>query len=147
MSNTDGTTGNEITGIGSGTYTVTVTDCSGATQVGNVYVNSGTGGRGGRGRGKKTALIEELANVLTVNPNPFAEKTVIEFATATDETVSVDVFTVSGQHVSNLFEGQTVTEETHRVVLNGSQLQAGTYIVRLLTQSGAIQYQKVVLMK
>ncbi len=146
ISTTDGTTGNEITNLAKGAYSVTVTDCVGNTQVGDVHVDrNGRSGRGGRG--KSATNSAESSHLLTVNPNPFVEKTVIEFTASIAEKVSIDVFTISGQHVANLFEGQASTENTQSIVFDGNQLQPGTYIVRLLTKSGEIQHQKIVLMK
>ena len=145
-SNTDDPDGNSIEGLASGTYNLTVTDCDGNVQMGDIYVNRDSNRRRGRTK-SKTALIETNGSLLVVSPNPFAEQTTIEFSTVKPEKVSIDVFTLNGQHIGNLFEGQTSDEELQSVSFKGDKLQAGTYLIRLLTESGEVQHQKVVLMR
>ncbi|MGB0929493.1 MAG: hypothetical protein ACPGVB_01870, partial [Chitinophagales bacterium] len=61
----------------------------------------------GRGRRGKTAQIETGILSLNIAPNPFADFTTVHFVTNVDENASVDVYGMNGQHVANLFEGQT----------------------------------------
>ncbi|MGB0930362.1 MAG: T9SS type A sorting domain-containing protein, partial [Chitinophagales bacterium] len=144
---TDGSDGNTQTGLPSGIYTVVVTDAANNSQtITGVVRQNRWRGRGRRGGVGKTALTEGGEMFLTVAPNPFADYSTIQFQTPIAENVSIDVFSMNGQQVANLFEGQSNAESIQSVTFDRGYLQSGTYLVRLVTESGVVQHQKVVVM-
>jgi len=146
LSNTGGVTDNTISGLAAGIYFVTVTDCTGNSQVGDTYVSRNTGRGRGRG-GRKTANTGELALSLKVSPNPFAAQTNIAFSMIHSENVDIDVFGLSGQHIATIFEGRVEAGVLQNISFEADGLQTGTYLIRLMTESGVLQYQKVVLVR
>ncbi len=148
VTNDEGTTtGDTISGLALGAYTVTVTDCAGTTQVAQVNVQR-DGGRSGRGSGK-ASINSTTESILSLNtiPNPFRNQTAIVFSTSETETIRIDLYSLGGQLMDSLFQGTVESNTEGKVTLDGSKLQSGTYIVRLLTESGKIQHQKVILMR
>ncbi len=68
-------------------------------------------------------------------PNPFRGTTEIRFSLATAEHVSVQVYNVLGQHVATLAD-RVYPQGDHALTLDASGLASGTYLYRLLTDSG-----------
>ncbi len=153
---TDEVTGSIEDGLGAGTYSVTVTDCSGATTVdSNIFVSRANSmGRGGRGRGRggcKTGgdeTIIPISGELKAYPNPFAEQTLIEFSLPTDSKVWLSVYSIEGRKVAKLLEGDRMEGNTlQRFDFNASGLQSGLYILELQTELGIRQHQQLVVVK
>jgi hypothetical protein len=68
-------------------------------------------------------------------PNPFNAQTRIEFAVASKSSVSLDVYSISGENIVTLFQGQKETGN-HFVIWNGKNSKggdvvSGIYLVRL----------------
>jgi hypothetical protein len=67
-------------------------------------------------------------------PNPFNPSTQIEFSLSEATTVSLEVYTLLGQHVSTLVN-KNLNAGVHRVNFDGSSLSSGIYIYRLRTDN------------
>src|SRR5690606_8423334 len=65
-------------------------------------------------------------------PNPFNPSTQIRFGLANSETVTVEVFNVTGQRVKRINMGH-LTSGTHELRLDMSNLAGGLYIYRVST--------------
>ncbi|MGB0930115.1 MAG: T9SS type A sorting domain-containing protein, partial [Chitinophagales bacterium] len=147
----DGATGSTLTGLASGSYDVTVTDCEGTTTVReNMNVARRNRGRGRSRGGCKTVGNENLnenAN-LKVFPNPFTERTSIEFSFAEASRVWLSVYSIEGQKVAEILAGETIEGEAlKRFGFDASRLQSGVYILELQLGSGERLHQKLMVDK
>lgn len=75
---------------------------------------------------------------LTNFPNPFTQTTDIELNVAEAGEVSINVYDRTGQLVRVISEGYLSTGD-HRFTFDGSQLNAGMYIVQVKTNAGIIR--------
>jgi trimeric autotransporter adhesin len=90
----------------------------------------------------------ELPRQLTLEqnyPNPFNPATVIRFGLPEQGDVRLGVFSLTGQRVARLAEGNH-TGGWHQVVFDASALSSGVYFYRLQTQAGTIT-RKLTLIK
>lgn len=82
-------------------------------------------------------------------PNPFYDKTVIEYKLPVKGTVDLSIFNSKGQKVATLVNDESQTVGTHKVSWNGGNLPKGTYFYRL-TEKGSrniTEAKAMVLMK
>jgi trimeric autotransporter adhesin len=89
-----------------------------------------------------TSIAErpELPNRLTLDqnyPNPFNPATVIRFGLPEQTDVRLEVYTLAGQRVARLADGNR-TAGWHQVVFDASGLSSGVYFYRLQTPGGTI---------
>lgn len=152
--NTDMVTGNTIEDLASGTYNVTVTDCDGTTTVQTgIYVSrANVGGRSGRGRsgGCKTGGNEAFdeINQMNVYPNPFAERTLVEFSLPVTSNVWLSVYSIDGRKVASILEGERLEGEIlQRYDFDASNLDSGMYLLELQTEFGLRQHQQLAIVK
>lgn len=120
------------TGLVSGWYTVTVTDCDGQQTVGWYWVPKQT-----RGRGKLAQ-----ANI-TAYPNPFDAQTNINFSVDVEAQVSIDVFNIEGRLVASVFDGYLIANEEQTVQFNAAELPTGMYVAVLRTEAGELERFKL----
>ena len=147
--NTDGATGNTIEDLASGTYNLTVTDCSGVTVTDEIYVGRANGRARGRG-GCKTAGSNDFHEVASLKayPNPFGERTMIEFSIPEASKVWLSVYSIEGRKVAEILQGKMIEENVlQRWSFEADELQAGLYILELQTESGLRQHQQLVVVK
>jgi hypothetical protein len=78
-------------------------------------------------------------------PNPFNPSTSIQFTLGTRSPVTLQVFNVLGQRVSDLFEG-VADAGLHRLQFDGQAHASGTYFYRLSTPQG-VATKKMTLVK
>ena len=138
-----------ITGLASGTYNVTITDCEGTNIFGSYYVNR-SGGESGRRRGRggcKTASGEDLLKEVKVFPNPFNHTTTIAYSLAENSFVELAVYSIDGRLITELFKGEVLAEALQRLDFNASNLPTGMYVLELKTDSGLIYYEQISLVK
>ncbi|MGB0932026.1 MAG: T9SS type A sorting domain-containing protein, partial [Chitinophagales bacterium] len=150
------TTGNTATGLASGKYDVTVTDCTGTTTVREgMNVARKTRGRSRSRGGCKTTGnnflqgFEANENImLGVYPNPFADKTSIEFTLSETSKIWLSVYAMDGREVKELLKGETRESAVlNRVNLEAEGLQNGLYILQLETESGERLHTKLLISK
>jgi hypothetical protein len=79
-------------------------------------------------------------------PNPFDYATTIEFTATTDSDITLDVYSIDGKKVATLYNGRVKSDETHKVVFNGNNLESGIYFYRL-TMGETIYFEKLMLTK
>lgn len=68
-------------------------------------------------------------------PNPFNPTTMIRFAMAAQEHVSLTVYNALGQEVASLFNGVAQPNQMYELPFNGSNLASGTYFYALRSAS------------
>ncbi len=145
LTNTGGTTGNSISGLGAGVYTLTVTDCEGNTAVGNHNLTVATGR--GRGRGRKAAINEQLIQSLQAVPNPFSHTTTIRLKMNESEYIRLAVYGLDGSLQEELFSGVVEAEQQNEFTLSGENWSTGIYILQLQTESGEMHHEKLLMTK
>ncbi len=157
---TDIVTGNTLEDLAAGSYNVTVTDCAGTTtvQTGINVTRSNIGGRRGRGSGVCKTTGNESWNEnenLNVYPNPFGERTMIEFSVVETSNVWLSVYSMDGRKVASILEGErmevpapnTRGEVLQRYDFEAANLESGMYLLELQTESGLRQHQQLVVVK
>ncbi|OWY20489.1 hypothetical protein C7N43_27035, partial [Sphingobacteriales bacterium UPWRP_1] len=125
------------TGLVTGWYIVTVTDCGGQETIGWYWVPKTV-----RGRGK---LAEN--EMLTAYPNPFTQSTTIEFSLPETTETTVKVYNVEGKEVRQLFKGMAEGGELYSVEFDGNDLPSGVYLVSLTGENGGQVRYRLMLTK
>ncbi|MFK7904815.1 MAG: LamG-like jellyroll fold domain-containing protein [Chitinophagales bacterium] len=137
-------TSQNLTGIASGYYDVTITDCAGTSIEDDIYVNrtnSGNGRRGGRG-GCKTAL-EQLVLDFRLQPNPAKDFVQISF----EVEEGIQDFNISLIDLAGRTLQETSIEGDGMVSLDISEVPNGMYIVQLQSNNQVIRQEKLVVVK
>ncbi|MEZ4885277.1 MAG: T9SS type A sorting domain-containing protein [Chitinophagales bacterium] len=151
VSVSDLTTGNEVTGLTSGFYHVTITDCAGTTATDDIFVGRKTGRGRGRGGCKTSGGENHNFNeneILTVYPNPFGQETTIELSMAQTSKISLSVYAMDGRKVAAIWKGEPIEGETlYRVTFEADKLPNGLYILELETELGERFYEKLMVEK
>jgi hypothetical protein len=93
----------------------------------------------------KSLLEEPVQHLLKAVPNPVLVTSRVFFSTPNDEqSVVVDLYTLSGSKIKQLFTGSTLAGQSYYVDVNSRSLAAGVYIVRLTGQSHTSNLRLVV---
>ncbi len=145
LSNTDDATGNTLTGLGAGTYSLTVTDCAGNTALGSINLTrSGSGGRGGRGRGAcKMAGDSSMDELLQLFPNPASHFVRIEHAfPQQDSETTIQITDLTGRTL-----WQQVVSSENRLEVSLEEWTNGLYIVSVKTDSQVRVQKKLLIVK
>ncbi len=79
-------------------------------------------------------------------PNPFGARTTLSFDLPAPERVRLVVYDVLGREVVLLVDGETEAGR-HRVTFDGRSLPSGSYLVRLVTESGFTGTQRLTLVR
>ena len=93
--------------------------------------------------------IKENSNKFTGNtfllnyPNPFRNSTTIEYKITETGNVNISLYTLQGQFVKNIFEGNKSTG-THTLQLEAYDLKQGIYLIKLVSDNN-ISYHKIIL--
>ncbi|MBI2968122.1 MAG: hypothetical protein HYY40_09960 [Bacteroidetes bacterium] len=123
----------DISGISSGTYTVTVTDANSCTALytDTVKLITGTGAYDGHPE-------------IKIFPNPFNDRTTIEYSLATESDVAVELFNLITQKNTLLYNG-IAAPGTHEFKVNGDRygLPGGIYLLRFAV-NGAVRNMRLV---
>ena len=97
------------------------------------------------GIAEEKSLNEKSFNLAQNYPNPFNPSTTITYSLSQNGFVSLTVYDVLGNKVTDLVNADQQTG-SHRVVFNGANLASGVYYYRLQTQLG-VQTNKMILIK
>lgn len=128
----NGATTPDLTGLGAGTYTVTVTDANGCMVSDSAVV----------GDIVNTTNIDYLSD-LSIFPNPTRGDLTINMAFSQYADVQVSIFNVAGQEVQNLGNYNTTNETLNTDI---SILSEGVYFVRFVVDTHVIT-RRIVLIK
>ncbi|MGB0929740.1 MAG: DUF4331 family protein [Chitinophagales bacterium] len=147
----NGETTQDISGLASGTYTVEITDGEYSTTKSFFVPVAGSNGGGGTGRvrGRRGKAADVADNTfLQVSPNPASFSANVQFNVEETQTVSLEVYTMSGQRLGVLFNGQVESEYSYNIPVDVTELPAGVYIARLNDANGnTITHHKLVVSK
>lgn len=117
--------------------TVHVSDCDtiGTEQFVNYYKRPATGVAGD----PKTSLPPIETAILANRPNPFGNKTVLEYQLKSAGTVSLNVYDLCGRMVKTLFSGQVPAGKYSAIWdgtnSSGKKMPSGVYICRLVAEN------------
>ncbi len=89
---------------------------------------------------------EENDVTLTAYPNPFADKLNIEFTLIEDSEVKLEIYDITGQKITTLFEGYVNASAKNSFEYIPSGKVSGVLIYRLQTEYGTY-YDKAILVK
>lgn len=87
----------------------------------------------------------EAFGIRSASPNPFNPSTTITYTLDAAQNVSLDIFNINGQLITNLVN-QPVSAGIHTVVWNASGNAAGVYVVRM-SANNSVDTQKIMLIK
>ncbi|MDX1547322.1 MAG: T9SS type A sorting domain-containing protein [Rhodothermales bacterium] len=76
--------------------------------------------------------LPEAYVVSGLYPNPFNPQAQLSFGVKRGQQVEVSLYNVLGQRVRVLFSGQVGAEETRTLTVEGSGLESGTYVLRVV---------------
>ncbi len=150
---TNGSSTFSLEDLASGSYSVTVTDCSGTSTIQNINVSRlHTGGRGGRGTGISciSKVVEEtngLLEVWNVFPNPFTQRATLEFVLSEDAYVSTNIYGVDGRKIATVFEADAHANQLYYLSIDSSQLPTGVYLLQFKMDNGTVYYEKLYVTK
>lgn len=147
-----------LSGLGSGVYSVTITDCAGQTLSTSIGVGRKNNPRGGRGRGRgsvncnpvsadKAAITHSSIDFVELSPNPFSQNAQLQFGLSITAKVVVDIYTIDGRKAANVFSGTVEEGQNNTFMIDGSDLAAGMYVLRLTTDSGVVHHEKLYVSK
>ena len=79
-------------------------------------------------------VYQDEAIEISSFPNPFSSITTIEFQKLDkDSHVTIDVFNLAGEHITTLFDSNIIAGEKNAVHFDGSDLEQGIYIYRVVS--------------
>lgn len=86
---------------------------------------------------QKTALNEQLVsenNEISIFPNPFSVSTVIQYAIAKEEMVSLSVIDMNGRQLAVLINGSQQPAGTHQVIFDAQKygMAPGVYFIKMV---------------
>ncbi len=104
----------------------------------------------GESKMSQTFMVGQMPDQLTLEvpfPNPFNERTLINFSLTEATTVTLILFDLQGRAVHTIID-QDMSAGAHKVILNSTNLQLanGTYLLQLSADDMKVT-QKVVLLK
>jgi len=132
-----------LSGLPSGWYTVTITDC-GADDMLNTGDEQMTLGwywipTQTRGRGKT-----ELQASISVAPNPVQHEAMVSFVIPTNERATISLTSLNGQTQLKVYDETLMANTQYDVAIQVGQLPKGVYVCQLLTESGLEIVEKVI---
>lgn len=80
-------------------------------------------------------------------PNPFSNKTNIDFTVSETGTFSLKVYNSMGHHVATLYDGTAESGQQYSVEFDGSSLTKGVYFYHLLSNKGVNVTKKMILVE
>ena len=72
---------------------------------------------------------------MDVNPNPAKDMAVVTFKSESNNTLTMDVYDMSGRKVADLFQGNVEANQVYKTDFNTSALADGVYYIRLFSLS------------
>ncbi len=131
-------TSEDITGIESGHYHLTVTD-EGTGEITNVSYWVPKDRRSGR--------LKTIDAMINLYPNPVVQASAVEFALNTAGEVRIELINSNGQLVKTLFIGEVEAHVSQITWIDASQLPAGMYLCRVNGPEGLEKVQKFSVVK
>ena len=81
-------------------------------------------------------------------PNPFSDKSTIEFIPLHDGHITVEILSDNGILVLMLFDGEVISKQMYKISVDGSEMIAGIYYLRISTPNkNEIYTKKLIVIK
>ena len=90
--------------------------------------------------------LVEAFRIEPVYPNPFSTHARLHIAVRHEQMVSVELYDVTGRRVQSLYAGTLTPNTIHAVLVSGSGVAAGVYLVRIKGET-FLETQRVVVAK
>lgn len=91
--------------------------------------------------------IPKVTSLQANYPNPFNPTTTISFTLALPQTVTVEIFNITGQKIATVLQDQTLDAGSHNFTFDATELSSGLYIYQMRTSSGFLDTGKMMLIK
>lgn len=88
---------------------------------------------------------EAVKESISLQPNPTSGQTNFYFSLQSAQKVTIDLMDISGKVVTQILENELCSTGAHQILVNTSDLQNGTYIVRLTKDKELITRKLVVI--
>jgi Secretion system C-terminal sorting domain len=97
--------------------------------------------------GSSAGSLEEEGDAmsLTAFPNPFSDATTIRFELGSNDKVTVQVFTMTGNLVSTLFDGEAESGIAYDLEFRPEGVSNGIYLAKVISAGGEVKVLKLVL--
>ncbi len=126
----NGATTQNLNNVGAGTYSVTITDANGCTNVASATVQVNT-----------TAVNINNSNIsVNLFPNPTENFATLQVSLAKASELTIEVITMNGQVISRINDSNVLNNQ---YTLNTAELTSGVYIVRLIAGSETATYRLI----
>jgi hypothetical protein len=79
----------------------------------------------------KLVLAQPIINSMSVYPNPFNEKATISINLAENDTISLTLFSITGQEIKTILKDSFFLLGSYSIKLSGNSLPDGTYFLSL----------------
>jgi hypothetical protein len=89
-------------------------------------------------------IVTGSGAVLKNYPNPFSDRTTVNFMLPDDGHVTIDVFNLSGKLVQSLYNGDVNMNQEYTVEFDGSTLSKGLYIYKMTTNNEVVTGKMIV---
>lgn len=96
---------------------------------------------------REAALAAKEGVEIISYPNPFRDKATIKFMLPETSQTKVEVYTITGQKVETVFNGQAEANREYEAVFSGNGHMSGLYFYKLTTDKGLTQEGKMILQK
>ncbi len=130
-----GSTTANISNCPSGWYSLTVTDCSGASTNGWYWVNNQIPGT--------RSKMEEA--VMRVTPNPADQVAIVNFSSNESGIVNLALYDMSGRFISTLHNGKLDAGATTTIELRTDVLPAGVYLLKLNVGAQTLKTERLII--
>lgn len=94
---------------------------------------------------KDESAIPSQFELMQNYPNPFNPATTIKFALTNSGNISLDIFNINGEMISELISNAYFENGVYTIEFNASLLPSGTYIYRLSNGSSSISKKMTIL--
>ncbi len=81
---------------------------------------------------------------VSIRPNPFKSRAMLEFKLPTETTLSAKIITLEGKIIQQLANNRTFGAGTHQLFFDSSKFPAGYYIYQIVTTEGKVQHGKII---
>lgn len=92
------------------------------------------------------AVVSENGLSFNVYPNPFSSIANLEFTSAKDSYVTVELFDLTGRMVKSLYAGDTKQDDSKSIVISADELRNGIYLLKIKSDND-VYNQRVFIQK